>query len=78
VCAEGYIEEPKGQVSKPLIVNALQNCRLTPVNSFPDQWNVKSLGLPYFVRYLAIMFVIYQREKVQYFSNKNAITLVKT
>jgi hypothetical protein len=43
-----------------------------------NQWNAKSLGLPYFVKYLAIIFVIYQKEKVQYFSNKNVITLVKT
>jgi hypothetical protein len=38
---------------------------------------LKSLGLPYFVRYLAIISVIYKREKVQYFNNKNVITLVR-
>jgi hypothetical protein len=32
--------------------------------------------LPYFVKYLAIISIIYQKEKVQYFSNKNAITLM--
>jgi len=36
------------------------------------------LGLPYFITYLAIIFIIYQREKVQYFNNKNAIALVRT
>jgi hypothetical protein len=30
VCAEGYVEEPKGQVSKSLVVQALKSCRLTP------------------------------------------------
>ncbi len=35
------------------------------------------MGLPYSIRYLAIISVIYQREKVQYFSNKHAITLVR-
>jgi hypothetical protein len=35
------------------------------------------LGLPYFIQYFAIIFIIYQREKVQYFCNKNVITLVK-
>jgi hypothetical protein len=35
------------------------------------------MGLPYFVKYPTIIFIIYQKEKVQYFSNKNAITLVK-
>ncbi len=32
--------------------------------------------MPYFVKYLAIISIIYQKEKVQYFSNKNAITLM--
>ncbi len=77
MCVEGYAEEPKGQVSKSLAVQTLQSCRLAPTNSFANQWNAKSLGLPYFVKYPAIIFVIYQREKVQYFSDKNAITLVK-
>ncbi len=35
------------------------------------------MGLPYSVRYPTIIFVIYQREKVQYFNNKNAITLMR-
>jgi hypothetical protein len=56
---------------------ALQSCRLTHANSSTNQWNAKSLGLPYVIKYLAIIFVIYQREKVQYCSNKNVITLVK-
>jgi hypothetical protein len=38
--------------------------------------NAKSLGLPYSIRYLAIISMIYQRNKVKYFSNKNAITLM--
>ncbi len=38
--------------------------------------NGKSLGLPYSIRYLAIISMIYQRNKVKYFSNKNAITLM--
>jgi len=78
VCVEGYVEKPKGQVSKSLIVQALHSCRLAPANSPTNQWNVKSMGLPYFVRYLAIISIIYQREKVHCFNNKDAITLVKT
>ncbi len=34
VCAEGFVEEPKGQVNKSLAVQALQNCRLARANSF--------------------------------------------
>ncbi len=37
---------------------------------------MKSLGLPYSMIYPAIIFMIYQTEKVTYFSNKNAITLM--
>jgi len=59
VCAKGYVEEPKGQVSKSLVVQALQSCRFAPANSSSDQWNAKSLGLPYFVIYLMIISVIY-------------------
>jgi hypothetical protein len=64
VCAEGYVEEPKGQVSKSLVVQALHNCKLALANSSTYQWNVKSMGLPYFVRHPAIISVIYQKEKV--------------
>ncbi len=77
VCAEGCVKEQKGQVSKSLIVHALQNIRLAPANSSTNQWNAKSLGLPYFVKYIAIISIIYQRDKVQYFNNKNVITLMK-
>ncbi len=33
--------------------------------------------MPYSVKYRAIIIFIYEREKVQYFSNKNAITLMR-
>jgi len=59
VCAKGYVEELKGKVSKSLVVHALQSYRLAPINSFVNQWNAKSLGLPFFVRYLAIISIIY-------------------
>jgi len=59
VCAEGYIEDPKRQVNKSLVVQALQNYRFTPTFYFSNQWNAKSLGLPYFVKYHAIIYVIY-------------------
>jgi hypothetical protein len=77
VCVEGYVEDPKGYVNKSLTIHALQSCRITLVNSTTDQWNEKNLGLPYFVRYPVIIYVIYQREKVFYFSNMNAITLLR-
>jgi hypothetical protein len=36
VCAKGYVEEPKGQVSKSLAIQALQSRRLAPTNSFAN------------------------------------------
>jgi hypothetical protein len=62
--ADGYVEEPKGQVNKSLAIQALQNCRLALANSSTNQWHTKSLGLPYFIKYPSIIFVIYQKEKV--------------
>jgi hypothetical protein len=59
VCAKGYVEEPKWQVSKSLEIQALQSCRLALINYFANQWNVKNLGLLYFVKYLAIISIIY-------------------
>jgi len=37
VCEKGYIEKPKGQVSKSLAIQALQSCRLAPTNSSTNQ-----------------------------------------
>jgi len=60
-----------------LVVQALQGYKLALANSFVNKWNTKSLGLPYSVKYPTIIYVIYYREKVQYFRNKNAITLMR-
>ncbi len=59
MCVEKYVEKPKGQINKSLIIQELQSCTLTLANSFVDQWNAKSLGLPHAIRYLAIIYVIY-------------------
>ncbi len=75
VCVKGYVEELKGQVSKSIAIQTIYSCRFAPTNSFVDQWNAKSMGLPYFVKYLTIISIIFQREKPQYFNNKNVITV---
>ncbi len=77
VCVNGYVKEPKGHVSKSQVVHALQSYKLALANSSTNQWNTKSLGLPYSVKYPTIMSIIYQKEKVQYFNNKNAITIMR-
>jgi len=64
MCVERYVEKPKGQINKTLIIQELQSCTLALANSFVDQWNAKSLGLTYSIIHPAIIFVIYQREKV--------------
>jgi hypothetical protein len=58
-CVEGYVEDPKGQASKIVTLQALYGRRIAPTNSVRDQWNVKSLGLPYSVKYPAIISMIY-------------------
>jgi hypothetical protein len=50
------VEELKG-----LAIQALQSCRLTPTNSSANQWNAKSQGLPYSIKYLAIISIIIKR-----------------
>ncbi len=59
VCAKGYVEDPKAQVSKTITLQPLQSCKIAPTNFAKDEWNVKSLGLPCSVKYLAIIYVIY-------------------
>ncbi len=78
VCAKGYVEDPKRQVNKAITLQALQSCRIAPTNFVKDQWNAKILGSPYSVKYPTIIYMIYHRKKVTYFSNKNLITLMKT
>jgi hypothetical protein len=51
VCAKEYVEEPKRHVNKSLTIHSLYSCRLALTNSSIDQWNAKSLGLPYSIRY---------------------------
>jgi hypothetical protein len=53
-----YVEDPKGQVSKTVTLQALLSCKITPTNFAKDQWNAQSLGLPYSVRYSTIVFII--------------------
>jgi hypothetical protein len=43
---EGYVEEPKVQVNKSLVVQALHSYRLASTNSSRNQWNAKILSLP--------------------------------
>jgi hypothetical protein len=61
MCVEGYVEKSKGQVNKSLAVHALQSCKLALANSSTYQWNAKSMGLPYSVKYPAIISIVYSK-----------------
>jgi hypothetical protein len=38
-------------------MQALQSCKIAPTNLVANQWNAKSLGLPYFVKYPTIIYI---------------------
>jgi hypothetical protein len=59
VCAKGCIQDPKRHVSNSLALQTLKIYRIAIANSTTYQWNVKNLGLPYFVRYPTIISMIY-------------------
>jgi hypothetical protein len=42
-----------------------------------EQWNVAKMKDPYNVKFLALIHIICQRERVCYFNNKNAIMLMQ-
>ncbi len=59
VYAKKYVKDMKGHVNKSLALQTLQSYKIAPTNSTKDQWNAKSLGLPYSVRYPTITSMIY-------------------
>jgi hypothetical protein len=77
VCQNGYIEDSKGQVIKTLTKELLFKHDIKPPYTNAKQWNVNKCKLPISVRFPKVIFVIYQREKVNNMSNKNALTFMK-
>ncbi len=59
VCAQGYVKDPKRKINKTITLQALQSCRIAPINFLGDKWSAKSLALPYIVKYPVIRSVIY-------------------
>jgi hypothetical protein len=43
-----------------------------------EQWSVNKMKPPYDIHLLALIQVIYQRDKVCYFGNRNAISIMST
>jgi hypothetical protein len=42
-----------------------------------DKWNVKKCKMPINIKYSYVISMVYQREKVHYMNNKNALTFMK-
>lgn len=42
-----------------------------------EQWNVGNMKMPYDIKILVFIQMIYQKDKVCYFNNKNAISMMK-
>jgi hypothetical protein len=41
-----------------------------------EQWSVNKMKEPYYIHLLAFIQIIYQKDKVYYFSNRNAISIM--
>ncbi len=77
VCYSGYVKDPKGHVTKMLVEELLFSHDTKPPYTNEDKWNVKKCKMPINIRYPYVIFVLYQREKVHYVNNKNALTFMK-
>lgn len=42
-----------------------------------EYWSVAKMKTPYDIKLLAFIQIIYQRENIYYFKNKNAFTMMK-
>jgi hypothetical protein len=52
--------------------------RIHDIYNTNERWVVKMMRLEYVNRIAAILPIIYQKEKVHYFSNKSAMMIFKT
>ncbi len=77
VYQSGYVEDPKGHVTKMLVEELLFNHDIKPLYINTNKWNIKKWKFPINIRYLSDTFVVYQREKVNYMNNMNALTFMK-
>jgi hypothetical protein len=60
-------------MTKTLAKELLFKHDIRPPYTNADQWNVKKCKLLINVKYLAIISMIYEKEKVNYMSKKNAL-----
>jgi hypothetical protein len=76
VCQSGYIENSKGQMNK-MVVELLFTHDIKPPYTNVDQWNFKKRKMSYNIKYPIVIFAGYQKEKVNYMNNRNALTFMK-
>lgn len=53
------------------------NHDIKPPYTNVDQWNVKKCKMSFNIRYSVVIFVVYQKEKVNYLNNRNPFTFMK-
>ncbi len=73
VCYSGYFEDPRRYTTKTLAKELLFKHDIRPPYTNVDQWNAKKCKLLINVKYLTILSMIYEREKVNYTSKNNAL-----
>jgi hypothetical protein len=64
-------------VTKTLVEKLLFKHDIKPLDTNVDQWNIKKCKMPINIKYPIVICMIYQKEKMNYMSNKNALTFMK-
>jgi hypothetical protein len=59
-----------------LVEKLLFSHDIKPPYTNVDKWNVNNCKMLINIRYPTIIFMVYQREKVNYMNNKNALTFM--
>ncbi len=63
-------------VDKQIVEAMFQGVVLFIIYINEKQWNVSQMEKPYPISFLALIKIIYQRNKVYYFSNRNVISIM--
>ncbi len=64
-------------MNKLVVEELLFSHDIKPPYTNVDEWNVKKCKMSFNIRYPIVIFVVYQREKVNYLNNRNPFTFVK-
>ncbi len=64
-------------MNKLVVEELLFNHDIKPPYINVDQWNVKKCKMSFNIRYPVVIFVVYQKEKVNYLNNRNPFSFMK-